>query len=66
MALLRAAEVVGRHEGPLCKNDAFVAKIANTHLTKIFMAICALGERLPTSATLLSKKKILGVAVEGY
>ena len=34
------------------KNDAFVAIIVNTRLTKIFMAIFALDERLPTSATL--------------
>ena len=34
------------------KNDAFVARIVNTRLTKIFMAIFALDERLPSSATL--------------
>ena len=34
------------------KNDAFVAKRANTRLTKIFMVMFALAERLPTSATL--------------
>ena len=34
------------------KNDAFVAKIENTLLTKIFMAIFAPDERLPSSATL--------------
>ena len=34
------------------KNDAFVAKIVNTRLTKILMAIFALAERLPTPATL--------------
>ena len=34
------------------KNDAFVAKIVNTRLTKIFMAIFAPDERLPSSATL--------------
>ena len=34
------------------QNDAFVAKIVNTRLTNIFMAIFAPGERLPTSATL--------------
>ena len=34
------------------KNDAFVAKIVNTPLTKISMAIFAFDERLPTSATL--------------
>ena len=36
-----------------CKNDAIVAKIADTCLTTNFVAIFALGERLPTSATLL-------------
>ena len=35
------------------KNDAFVAKIVNTRLTKIFMAIFAPDERLPSSATLM-------------
>ena len=35
------------------KNDAFVAKIVNTRLTKIFMTIFAPDERLPSSATLL-------------
>ena len=34
------------------KNDAFVAKIVNTRLTKIFMTIFAPDERLPSSATL--------------
>ena len=34
------------------KNDAFVAKIANTRLTKIFKALFALAERLPTFASL--------------
>ena len=34
------------------KNNAFVAKIVNTRLTKVFMAIFALAERLPISATL--------------
>ena len=34
------------------KNDAFVAKIANTRLTKTFAGIFANAERLPTSATL--------------
>ena len=34
------------------KKDAFFAKVANTRLTKIWMAIFALAERLPTSATL--------------
>ena len=34
------------------KNDAFVAKIVNTRLTKNFMAIFAPDERLPSSATL--------------
>ena len=35
------------------KNDAFVAKIVNTHLTKNFMANFAPDERLPSSATLI-------------
>ena len=35
------------------KNDAFVAKIVSTRLTKICMAIFAPDERLPSSATLL-------------
>ena len=34
------------------QNDAFVAKIANTRRTKIFVGIFALAEKLPTSATL--------------
>ena len=34
------------------KNNAFVAKIVNIRLTKMCMAIFALAERLPTSATL--------------
>ena len=33
------------------KNDAFVAKIVKTRLTEIFIAIFALAERLPISAT---------------
>ena len=37
----------------MCKNDAFVAKKVNTRLTKVFMAIFALAERLATSATLV-------------
>ena len=35
------------------KNDAFVAKIVNMRLTKIFMGIFAPDERLPSSATLM-------------
>ena len=35
------------------KNDAFDAKIVNTRLTKIFIAIFAPDERLPSSATLI-------------
>ena len=31
------------------KNSALVVKIANTRLTKIFMGLFALAERLPTS-----------------
>ena len=34
------------------KNDAFDAKIVNMRLTKIFIAIFAPEERLPSSATL--------------
>ena len=34
------------------KNDAFDAKIVNTRLTEIFIAIFAPNERLPSSATL--------------
>ena len=36
------------------KNDAFVAKIVNTRLTKGFMAIFAPAESLPSPATLYS------------
>ena len=36
----------------MLKKDAFVAKIVNTRLTKIFMAIFVPDERLPSSATL--------------
>ena len=35
-----------------CKNDAIVARIANMRRTKMFVAIFALAERLPTSAML--------------
>ena len=35
------------------QNDAFVAKIGNTRLTKNKVGIFALAERLPISATLL-------------
>ena len=35
------------------KNNAFDAKIVNTHLTKIFIAIFAPDQRLPSSATLV-------------
>ena len=38
------------------KNDTFVAKIANTRLTKILIAFFALAEKLSTSATLLWAK----------
>ena len=37
----------------MCKNGAFDAKIVNTRLTKICIAIFAPDERLPSSATLL-------------
>ena len=49
------------------KNGAFVAKIVNTHLTKIFMAIFAPDERLPSSATLTFSypvQKIWSVQIE--
>ena len=39
-----------------CKNDVFVAKKVNMLLTKVFMAIFSLAERLPTSATLALKE----------
>ena len=35
------------------QNSAFVAKVVNVRLNKIFMAIFALAEILPTSATLI-------------
>ena len=41
------------------KNDAFVAKIVNMRLTKIFMAIFAPDERLPTSVTLNTSAFVL-------
>ena len=37
------------------KNDAFVAKIVNTRLTKGFMAIFAPAESLPSPATLMDR-----------
>ena len=37
------------------KNDAFVTKIEITRGTKIFMAIFAPDERLPSSATLMQR-----------
>ena len=39
-------------------NDTFVAYIVNTRMTKVFMAIFALTERLPTSATLITSHNI--------
>ena len=39
------------------KNSALVVKIANTRLTKTFVAIFVLAERLPTSTTLPSDYK---------
>ena len=39
------------------KNDAFVAKIVNTRLTKGFMAIFAPAESLPSPATLIGSHK---------
>ena len=44
------------------KNNAFDAKIVNTLLTKIFIAIFAPDERLPSSATLLSSTTITIIA----
>ena len=41
------------------KNDAFVAKIVNTRLTKGFMVIFAPAESLPSPAT-LDQNKIFG------
>ena len=38
--------------GMYYKNNAFVAKIVNTRLAKVFMVIFALAEMLPISATL--------------
>ena len=40
------------------ENDAFVANIANTRLTKTLVAIFALAERPPTAATLFQQKLI--------
>ena len=39
------------------KNDAFVAKIASMRLTKTFVAIFAVAERLPTTATLVQTNR---------
>ena len=46
------------------KNDAFDAKIVNMRLTKIFIAIFAPDERLPSSATLLFRMSLFRLAVE--
>ena len=46
------------------KDDTFVAKIVNMRLTKIFMAVFAPDERLPSTATLglgSPKKVILNI-----
>ena len=40
------------------QKDAFDAKIVNTRLTKIFIAIFAPDERLPSSATLVGASNI--------
>ena len=48
------------------KNDAFDTKIVNTRLTKIFIAIFAPDERLPSSANLKSryiKNDILSISL---
>ena len=39
------------------KNDAFVAKIASMRLTKTCVAIFAVAERLPTTATLVQTNR---------
>ena len=39
------------------KNNAFVAKIVITHLTKGFLAMFAPAESLPSSATLVSSMR---------
>ena len=48
------------------KNYAFDAKIVTTHLTKIFMAIFAPDERLPSSATLCVGDTTFLVAWPGH
>ena len=48
------------------KNDAFVAKIVNTHLTKGFMAIFAPAESLPSPATLMAWKKYTAAGTDQY
>ena len=45
------------------KNDAFDAEIVNTRLTKIFIAIFAPDERLPSSAALTEMNVALGRSV---
>ena len=47
------------------KNDAFVAKIINTRLMKIFIAIFAPNERLPSSAPWLGLRLGLGIHDDG-
>ena len=52
-------QVVKSHKMSFGPNCVFVTKIVNTRLTKIFMAIIAPDERLPSSATLrICKSKI--------
>ena len=41
------------------KNNAFDKKIVNTRLTKTFMAIFVPDERLPSSATLVDRRKYI-------
>ena len=48
------------------KNDAFVAKIVNTRLTKIFMTIFAPTESLPSSATLVNSNYYLRYTFLGF
>ena len=46
------------------KNNAFVAKIVNTHLTKGFIAIFAPAESLPSPATLLTTEPFLDLDIK--
>ena len=48
------------------QNSAFVAKVVNVRLTKICMAIIALAEILPTSATLIFSPHFFSFTIEFY